>query len=211
MWTDNSSLLPYALIAVDAELAANDIAKNWGWILAAGIINLFAGIFALLAPTAATTFVVVFLSVVLIFAGFISIFSSCFNEAGFKTQAFVLGVVEVTLGLLLQFYPFESFMIITIMIAVMFMCDGLFRCAVALQNRGSPTWVSTLISGMSAVAFSILVMLAFPMSSLYTLGIIVGVNLIFIGMARISIATTGRQIAVDRIEGRAGANAGAIA
>ena len=52
------------------------------------------------------------------------------------------------------------------------------------------------------LALSIVIISAFPTSSLYTLGILVGVNLVIIGMGRIAVATVGRSTAQDYIVAR---------
>ena len=200
MSTNSNVVLPYNLMEADAELAANDIAKNWKWILAAGILNLIAGIIALLAPTMATVFVLVLISVTLLFAGGANMTGLWFAEQGMKTQSFLLGIVQCILGLLLWFYPFPSLVTITIMIAITFMLDGLFRCILALNNRSNPTLGWTLINGVCAVAFSLIILAAMPVSSLYTLSILVGANLMSLGMCRIAIAMVGRKAALEVIE-----------
>ena len=198
---DNTTpLLPYTLINVNVNVVTVDIAKNWGWILAVGIINMMAGIFALISPTAATGVIVMLSAVTLLFAGGATMTGLCFAEDGMKAHSFILGAAKAILGLLLWFYPFGSLMTITILIAVLFMLNGVFLCSVALSNRGSPTWGWTFINGVSAVVLSIIVISAFPMSSLYTVGILVGVNLVSIGMARIAIAMKGHRAAIEHIE-----------
>ena len=166
-----------------------------------GILNFVAGVFALISPVAATGFILLFASMTLFIGGVATMTGVCFGEAGMRSQMLVLGIAEVILALLLWMRPFESLMVITILIAAAYMVNGAFCCGLACQNRDSPTWGWTLISGVCGILFSVLVMSAFPMSSLYTVGIIVGVNLINIGMARIAIAHKGRTLAVGQIEG----------
>lgn len=193
-------LFPYNLINADAELAAADIAKNWGWIMAAGIINLIAGVFAIMSPTTATALLLLFASFTLVIAGAATMSGVCFAEAGMKSQSFVLGLAEIIVGLILWKYPFSSLMFATLMIAVVYMVNGAYLCGMAVQNWDSPNSGWNLISGFCGILFSILVMSAYPMSSLYTIGIIVGVNLINIGIARFAIANKGRMLAAENAQ-----------
>ena len=212
MSTDDTAatpLLPITLIAVDAELTSVAIARNWGWILCVGIINMTAGFFALVAPITATSFILHFVSAVLLFAGGASMTGLCFAEDGMKTQSFILGITKAILGLVLWFYPLESLMTITIIIAIVFMLNGVFLCSVALKSRESPTWGWLFVNGLSAIILSTIVMSAFPTSSLYTLGILVGVNLVTIGMARIAIGIQGHKEAIRYIEAETSAGASA--
>ena len=197
---DNSSLLPYTLLHVDAELATADIAQNWKWIMGVGIVNLIAGICAVIAPITATGVILMIASLTLCFAGIATMTGLYYAENGMKTQSLIFGGSKIIVGLLIWFFPFASLMTITIIIASMFMLYGSHCCMIAFVNRGSPTWFWTFFSGLCAIAVSVLTMLAFPISSLYTVGILVGVNLMNVGSARIGIAFTGRAAAREIIE-----------
>jgi hypothetical protein len=76
-----------------------------------------------------------------------------------------------------------------------FMIEGFFRCRLAKRNRDMTGWRSTFGSGVCAILFSLLVLLAFPSSSAYTLGILLGVNLVMFGTLRIALGLMGREIA----------------
>ena len=188
------------VITADVEVSVSDLAKNWGWILAGGVINFIAGILCLLSPTVATNFVLTLISLMLLLAGAASLAGYFYAEDDMKTQLGVLGAVQVLLGFFLWFYPFQSLAIITILIALAFMLHGVASCSTALSNRDSPTWGWTLINGVCAIAFSTIVIAAFPWSSHYTLGILVGVNLVTLGGCRIAIAMAGYNAALEVIE-----------
>ena len=147
MSTESSTLLPY-LATLDADAVAVDIAKNWGWILAAGIINLIAGIFALMSPAAASGFILTLVSVCLLIGGIATMTGLCFAEPGLKALCFVAGIVQVMLAIILESYPFTTYEVITIFVAILFMLDGIVRIAVALQNRDYPTWGWMLMNGI---------------------------------------------------------------
>ena len=95
----------------------------------------------------------------------------------------------------------ESLKVITVWIAIIFMMDGTHRIVLAMKNRDIMRgWIGTLVSGICAILFSILVLIAMPGSSTYTLGILMGVNFVTFGLFRISIGMIGRQLAHEQLE-----------
>jgi uncharacterized membrane protein HdeD (DUF308 family) len=65
----------------------------------------------------------------------------------------------------------------------------------ALSNKDMSGWVSYLVSGICSILFSIIVWSAFPASSVYTLGILLGVNWVTYGCLRIVLGLAGRSTA----------------
>jgi len=108
---------------------------------------------------------------------------------------FLTGVVQVLLAAAMAFYPFASLMSLTILIAAFMLVDGIFRIVLAYQTREVPGWGWTLAGGIAGVVASVIVMTALPASSFWVIGILVGVNLIGVGAARIAIAVAARKVA----------------
>ena len=181
--TNNSAPFATLGIVVDADKLRQEIAENWRWMLAGGILAVAGGAAALLAPVLATGV-------------------ACFNltgvffaERGLKLESFLTGLVQVLLAAVMAFYPFASLMSMTVLIAAFMMAEGIVRIALAIQNRDLPGWGWTLGGGLATVATSVIVLAALPASSLWVIGILVGVSLLCSGATRIAIALEGRKIA----------------
>jgi len=182
-------------MVVDAAAFDVQLASDWGWILSAGIINLIAGICALFCPTAATTVVLVFLAGGLIVVGAINMMGVCYVEQCYRSATFVSGAVQLALGILMATHSVTSLKVLTSVVAALFMVEGIFRCTLSIKNRDMSGWGLSFASGVIAVVFSILVWSAFPISSEYTLGILLGVNWVTYGCLRIALAMYGRATA----------------
>ena len=195
-----SNIFYQSLLAVDAEELSRELARNWGLILVVGAINLLGGILALLSPIAATVVALAFITAALIVVGCFNLLGACYHERCYKTASGLVGTVQILLGILMATHAVESLIILTWMIAVMFMIEGSFRCMLAYRNRDMTGWRSNFGSGVCAILFSLLVLLAFPSSSAYTLGILLGVNLVTFGTLRIALGLMGREIANNQIE-----------
>jgi len=181
--------------AIREEVVA-ELGKVWGWVLAAGILGVTLGVVALLCPIWTSTFVLSWIAAALLIVGCIHISGLWYAEEYMKFATFAMGVVEVIIAIVTFMHPFESLMLLTIIIAVLFMIQGLYRIHVATTYRDAMTdymYKIVLAKGICNVVFSAIVLLALPHSSLFTIGLLVGVNLLLVGSARISLAFMARS------------------
>lgn len=192
---EGTPLLGGLSMAVDEAAFNTQLASEWGWILAGGILSLVGGIFALMSPITATVVVVTFLSCSLIVIGAFSMLSVFFVEQCFRCASFVSGAVLLALGICMSTHLVTSMVVLTGIVAVLYMVMGIFQCSVALGNPEMPNKCGYLTSGICAILFSIIVWSAFPASSAYTLGIILGVNWVTHGFLRMTLGLAGRSTA----------------
>lgn len=187
------------LFYVDQDALKQELAVNWGWIVALGSLNLVGGILALCAPIAATVAILGILSFGMIFFGSINMCGVCYLEKMYKVLAFVTGLVIALLGVLMASNVAISLAVLTIIVAITYMVEGVACIALALMNRHMYGWLSVLISGICAILLSIIIISAFPTSSEYTLGILLGVNWINYGIQRIFLGLYGRSTAKEAL------------
>lgn len=198
-YTEGTPLLGLTM-AVDAAAFDLELARNWGWILAAGMINLVGGICALFSPTAATVVVLAFVSGGLIVIGFINILGVCYVEQCYRFPTFVSGAIQLTVGILMATHSITSLMVLTSIVAALFMMEGTFRIIFSLKNRDLSGWGTSLASGICALLFSIIIWSALPRSSECTLGVLLGVNWVIYGSLRIALAMYGRSTAMSMLD-----------
>lgn len=181
--------------AFNPVAAVKEVAKNWGWLLAAGVVSVLAGTFCLMAPMVATAAVGIFLAVILLLVGSVNLAGVCFAEKGMKLESFVVGAVQLLLAGMIVYYPLASVMSLTIFIAVLLMFEGVSRLVLAFTARGVPGWGWMLAGGLATVATSVIIITALPTAAFWVIGILVGANLICQGAVRIAVALEARKIA----------------
>ena len=186
---------------VDSAAFEMSLARSWGWIIAAGVINLIGGIMALFAPITATVALLGLLSFGMILMGTINMCGVCYLEECYRVPAFIGGFIIALLGVLLASNVARSLMVLTIIVAIAYMFEGIVRSSLALKNRDMPGWSSVLVSGICAILLSLIIIAGFPLSSLYTLGILLGVNWVTYGVQRIVLGMVGRAKANQALEG----------
>ena len=192
------------LIANDAEFAfaaqyietTDEIASHWKLILFTGIVNIFTGIACLCAPIIATQLVEVFLVSLIFVSGTFNVVGAlCFSARRHRYQFFWMGVLQIIIAALMYTHPFGTLAFLTFFIAFAFMMFGSFQMAVAMQNPRTAARGAMFLSGILTVFLSIMILLTMPMSAWITIGVLVGANLVNIGVTRVGVAFYGRSLA----------------
>lgn len=191
----NTPVNTVVTVEFDPVEAVREIAKNWGWILAAGIVSAIGGTLALFAPALATGTVAVFIASMLFVVGCVNLAGIFFADKGMKLDSFLVGTVQVLMAAVMAFYPFESLISLTILVASVLMVDGIARMVLAWKARQVPGWGWTMASGVATIAMCVVILAGLPEASLWVIGVLVGVNLIMNGAARIAVAIEARKVA----------------
>jgi uncharacterized membrane protein HdeD (DUF308 family) len=107
----------------------------------------------------------------------------------------VMGVLAVLCGLLVLAHPIAGLSFLTILIAVWFILDGVTRLVLAFQMstvRGSG-WGWTLLSGAVSILLGVLIWAEWPLSGVWAVGTLVGINLLFTGWAWVALGLEARR------------------
>ncbi len=152
--------------------------------LVVGIISILGGIFALFNPLSASLAAEQLAGFIFLLVGilqFIALFRA--HSTSGKLLAALGGVLGVFIGIELLQNPMKGILTLTMAIAILFMATGLVRVVVAFALRGSAAFVPVLISGLISIALAILIFSGYPQSSIYTLGVLLAIELISNGVS----------------------------
>jgi uncharacterized membrane protein HdeD (DUF308 family) len=169
---------------------------GWGWFVALGIAQLVLGIIAWFDVIAFTIAGVIFIGALLVVAGIFQIVHSFMNRewGGFLLHLLV-GVLYVVGGFLLMDEPLQGSLIITIFVAAALVVGGILRIVMGVQHRHMPGWVLLIIGGVISVVVGFLLWQSLPWSSLFVVGTLIAIELIFHGVSWIQFGLTLRKTA----------------
>jgi uncharacterized membrane protein HdeD (DUF308 family) len=167
---------------------------NWFWFLALGILLIVLGLGALTYTVAATLTTALVFGCLLLAGGVFYIVGALFTLSwgGFFLSLFA-GVLHLAAGFIIVNHPAEAVILYTLMLAVFFFVEGLFRIIAALAGRFR-NWSLVLLSGFVTLLLGILIWRQLPWSGLYAVGILLGINLVFSGAAYIALALDARKL-----------------
>jgi uncharacterized membrane protein HdeD (DUF308 family) len=87
------------------------------------------------------------------------------------------------IGFLFLRDPEQGLMTITLLLIVFFMMEGISKVVFALTIRPFPNWGWVLASGMVGIVLSLVLWANLPVTSVWLLGFLLGMNLISVGSA----------------------------
>jgi|SRR5262245_61444826 len=154
------------------------------WYLIQSALMIIAGILALVYPVLSSVAVVVLLGWVLIISGVVQGISLIGAR---KVPHFWLQLVSVVLsiivGVLFLRHPGEGLLTITVLLIVFLLVEGISKLIFALTIRPFPNWGWVLASGIVGILLSFFLWSSLPVTSLWLLGVLLGIQLICEGAA----------------------------
>jgi uncharacterized membrane protein HdeD (DUF308 family) len=114
-----------------------------------------------------------------------------------KTGPFLLfllgGVLSTIVGVLVLAWPAAGLAAMTLLLAGYFFATGLFRAITSLMDR-YPRWGWDFADGVVCVALGVIIMALWPLSTLWAVGIVVGVGIISRGIALMASSLAVRSV-----------------
>jgi uncharacterized membrane protein HdeD (DUF308 family) len=152
------------------------------------------GIIALLYPILSSFAVVLVLGWILIFSGIVQGISliGAQNVPHFWLQL-VSVVLSVIVGVLLLRHPGAGLLTLTLLLIVFFMVEGISKLIFALTIRPFPNWGWVLASGIVGILLSFYLWASLPITAIWLLGVLLGIQLICEGAALGYLAWRARQ------------------
>jgi len=109
---------------------------------------------------------------------------------GFAGQA-ALAIVYSFAGLSLLANPVLGLTTLTLLLIVYFLLSGVVEAVVGLQIRGDPGWGWVTTSGVLSVLLGLLLLVGFPATADWALGLLFGISLLSTG---VSMVVVGRGV-----------------
>jgi uncharacterized membrane protein HdeD (DUF308 family) len=160
-----------------------------------GILLIFCGIFAIGTPAVAGIAVVMVIGAMLLVAGIAQVVSGIRSEDwSSKLPPLILGVLTSLCGLTLLGEPWVGMKLIALILAILFAVEGIWKIIASFGYRPASGWLALLGSGFISLVLSILIWQQWPLSGLWAVGILVGVNLLMTGISMITVAATVRRL-----------------
>jgi len=171
-------------------------AQNWKKFLFWGIALVLLGMFAISAAMFTTLLSVVLIGVIILIAGAIIIIDAVtfwrVKMSGFVLHLF-MGILYVAVGIALVKDPLQGSISLTFLLGVLYLALGAFRTAYVLLHR-APRWDLSLFNALISLILGMLILASWPASSLYIIGLFVGIDLVFSGWVYIMGALAGRAL-----------------
>jgi uncharacterized membrane protein HdeD (DUF308 family) len=161
--------------------------RNWGWFVGLGVLFVVAGLLALGNLMAGTLVSILFIGAVMTVAGIAHIIHAFQVRAWGSFLIWLLtGILYAVAGLLIAYNPVLGASVLTLIIGAMLIASGVARIIVAFGMRDHAGWGWMLAAGVITLLLGLMIAAHWPTDSLWVLGMFLGIDLLFTGVALVS-------------------------
>lgn len=157
------------------------------WLMVAGVLAVIGGVIAIVVPAVASVTVALFIGWMLIFAAiFLFIDAFAVRDVGRLVLRALIALLAAAAGVSLLLAPLRGTYTLTVLLVLWFALTGVMRIAVAISERGLPGAGVTGFNGAVTLLLAVLIGAELPESSDWAIGLLVGIDFLFFGMAAIT-------------------------
>lgn len=157
------------------------------WYILGGILSVFVGLYAVSLPLLATVLVVKVIAIIALASGLVLFVSAVFGRARqHRWLDFFSSILRIVLGLLMISNMVMSVGVLTLFLGWLFVVEGIYGLVLGFKLRGkNPAWVWVLINGIAALVLGGMLIVQFPSSAIWAIGLLFGINCLFSGFSLI--------------------------
>lgn len=170
--------------------------KNHGWFFIWGLLLLLLGVIAISATAFTTIISVLFLGFLILMGGIVIIidaFTFWWHKWSGLFFHFILGILYVVTGILLINSPVLASISLTLFLGIFYLLLGAFRLIYSISIR-TPRWGWNLFNAIISLLLGALILSSWPGSSLYIIGLFIGIDLIISGWTYIMASIAARAL-----------------
>ncbi|KAA0132122.1 HdeD family acid-resistance protein [Gimesia chilikensis] len=155
-----------------------------------GIILCVLGVISLITPAMAGTAVVLVIGSLLMFGGFLYLFqTSQAGDTSGKMMHIILGILMILGGFGIISHPLFGLSFLTLMMAMFFLFEGTWKVLMSFSLKPAAGWGQVLFSGIISLLLGGLIWAEWPLSGLWAVGTLLGVDLLLTGFFLINVGS----------------------
>lgn len=170
-----------------ASPSAEPLRAKSGWIVALGVVYLIAGVVALSSVAMATVVSVFLVGIMMVVSGIAEVINALQVKSWGKFVLWLLlGVLYVIAGILVFENPLLTAKFLTLLLGAALIVSGITKIVLAFNMKAGSSWALVVLAGVITLLVGLVIVMQWPVNSLYILGIFLAVDLIFTGVGWIS-------------------------
>src|SRR5678815_3641327 len=178
-----------------ANSMSGDIHKATTWSIVLSVLMIAAGVLAIFSPAVAGVAVTVFFGWLLIFSGILHLaYAWQAGRPGAVVWEILLGILYGGIGFYLLARPVAGLESLTLALAFYLVLEGVLELGLSFQLRPLPGSGWLLFDGIVTLVLAAMIGSAWPVSSLWAIGTLVGASMFFSGITRLMISVAVRRV-----------------
>ena len=175
---------------------AGALHQHWKLYLGEGILLLVLGLVAIVIPPLATLAVTILFGWLFLLSGVVGLVTTFWMRSA---PGFWWSLASAALAILAGGYllaqPIAGALSLTVVLIAFFIIEGVASVMFALEHRRelSGQWGFMLVSGIVDLVLSVMLIAGLPSTAVWALGLLVGINMVFGGVALTAMALHARR------------------
>jgi len=163
--------------------------KHWKLFAAEGVFFIILGSIAVIIPQFFSVGITLLLGWLLLIGGIIQIVRAIImiSMPGVSLWLFI-GLLQAVVGYFLVADPTDGVMTLTMLLTAFFAMEGMTEIFLSLMMRPLARWGWVLFSGLTSLLLAIIVLVGWPGTALWVLGLLLGINMIFLGWSLLNMS-----------------------
>jgi uncharacterized membrane protein HdeD (DUF308 family) len=169
--------------------------KAINWSIALSIFLIIAGFFALLLPFISGVAITLFFGWAMILSGITHlIFAFKTHTTGGRVWEIIIGLIYLFTGFYLILHPLDALLALTLILACYLFFEAIveFIQYFQLRPRHGASWL--IVDGVITLILAIMIWRAWPASSVWVIGTLVGISMIFSGFSRLMLSLAAKRV-----------------
>jgi uncharacterized membrane protein HdeD (DUF308 family) len=169
-------------------LGLQPLRAKWGWIATLGVIYVIVGLVALGSIVTATAASVLLVGVMMVVAGIAEVFNAFQIRTWGKFALWLLlGALYILAGIATFQNPLLAAVLLTFLLGLALVVSGGMRLILAFGMKESTPWILVAFSSAVTLILGLVILARWPVSSVYVLGLFLGIDLVIVGASWIGI------------------------
>jgi uncharacterized membrane protein HdeD (DUF308 family) len=165
------------------------------WSIVLSVLMIAAGLLAVFSPAVAGVAVTVFFGWLLIFSGILHLaFAWQAGRPGAVVWEILIGVLYGGIGFYLLAQPVAGLESLTLALAIYLVIEGVLEFVLSFLLRPLPGSGWLLVDGFVTMVIAAMIVSAWPISSVWAIGTLVGVSMFLSGITRLMLSVAVRRI-----------------
>jgi len=180
---------------MSATSPATLVKESIGWSIALSVLMILAGILAIASPLAAGIAINILVAWLLVFSGCAHlVFAWYTRSAGGLLWELLLGIVYILIGVYLLMHPLAGLATLTIALAIYLFVEAILEFVLGFSLRPLPGSGWLVFDGVVTLILAVMIWRTWPSSTGWVIGLLVGISMLFSGLARLGISLAARSV-----------------
>ena len=181
--------------SADATSGLAPLRAKSGWIVALGVVYVIAGLIALGSVMFATVVTVFVVGIMMLIAGVAEVFNAFQIKSWGKFLVWLLlGLLYIVAGFVTFENPLLAAAVLTLFLGFSLIFSGVMRIFLGFSMKVGTPWMWVVLSGIITLLLGLVIVVHWPVSGLYILGMFLGIDLVIVGIGWIGVGFGLKQI-----------------